>query len=56
MDKNTVALISDLLPIAIDLTRKLVDMAQAAKDNGLEIPGLDDIEALNSQLKELKDL
>ena len=56
MNEETIKLIANLLPVAIDMTKKLLTMAQAAKDGGFEIPGLDEIEALNDQLENLKDL
>ncbi len=56
MNSEMIELIANLLPVAVNITKQVLSVAQDAKDNGFEIPRLDEIESLNDQLKKLKDL
>ena len=53
---EALVLITKLLPVAIDLTTRIVDYAQQAKDDGIEIPDIPELKLLNDKLKQLKDL
>ena len=56
MDKAAVQTLISLIPIAIDLTTKLLSFAEAAKKDGYDVPTIDELRALNDKLKELPDL
>lgn len=56
LDKKTVESAVSLLPIAVDLVGRLVDLAKRAKADGIEIPTIKKLKELNQGLKELEDL
>lgn len=56
MDKKGIEAIISLLPIAVDLVGKLVDLANQAKAEGVAVPSLQKLKDLNQKLKDLEDL
>ena len=56
LDKKTIESAVSLLPIAVDLVGKLVDLAKRAKAEGIEVPTIKKLKELNQGLKELEDL
>ena len=56
MGKETIMLIANLIPVALDLTSRLIDFAEAAKGEGYDIPTMPELKALNEKLKALPDL
>ena len=56
MDKKTVEAALTMLPVAIDLVTRLITFAEAAKNDGYDVPSIEELKGLNDKLKELPDL
>ncbi len=56
MGKADAILITQLVPIAVDLITKLVGAAKSAKDNEISIPSIEKLKELKKKLEELEDL
>lgn len=56
LSKREAETIVALVPTAVRLTGQLVDLIKTLRDEGHEVPGLDDLRDLNSKLKALDDL
>jgi hypothetical protein len=53
---KTIQAIVTLIPVAIDLTTRLLNFAKAAKEDGYEVPTIEKLQELNDALKALPDL
>jgi len=56
VDKKTIEAVVSVLPIAVDLVGKLIGLAQAAKNEGYDVPSIPELEEINQQLRNLDDL
>lgn len=56
MSRADAILVTQLLPIAVDLVTKLVNAAKTAKDAGAKVPSTDKLKELKTKLEELEDL
>jgi len=56
VDKKTIEAVVSVLPIAVDLVGKLIGLAQAAKNEGYDVPSIPELEEINSRLRDLEDL
>lgn len=56
MNEATIKTAISLIPIAIDLTARLVEFAEAAKNDGYDVPTIAELRASNQKLKDLPDL
>lgn len=56
MNKNTAQQVAAFVPLALSLFDALSTMVATATAEGYEIPGAEQLQAINAQLKALPDL
>lgn len=45
-----------MLPVAVNLTTQIVGLARTLGEDGVDIPGIDELKKLNRELRALEDL
>ncbi|MBT7628762.1 MAG: hypothetical protein HN597_03535 [Desulfobacula sp.] len=54
--EKTIQAIVTLIPVAVELTTRLLAFAEMAKADGYDVPTVAELQALNDKLKDLDDL
>lgn len=56
ISSNTINAITQLIPLLTMVTKNIVDVAKNLRNDGYDIPSVEELEELNNQIRNLKKL